>query len=100
MRSTLILFFALLTLSLTAMGSDRQLRGTGDDTEVTRRIRESLVKEEGLSMKAQNISIVTIGNDVTLSGTLKKQKELARVLELTRAAAPGKNITHELKVDR
>ena len=39
---------------------------TPADIEITRRIRESVVADDGLSMEAKNVTIVTRGGHVTL----------------------------------
>src|SRR5262245_37044925 len=45
------------------------------DVELTRKIREKLVKDDGLSTDAQNVKIISDNGVVTLRGQVQSQKE-------------------------
>jgi hyperosmotically inducible periplasmic protein len=68
------------------------------DIDVTRKIRQELVKDSSLSTSAQNIKIVTDAGMVTLRGPVKTTKEKNRIGDITKNIA-GKNQVHnELKI--
>ncbi len=80
--------------------ADSQVLGTSYDVEVTRKIRESLTSDESLSSAAQNVTIVTVGNTITLRGEVKKQDEITKITNAAQQVAAGKTINNELRVTR
>lgn len=52
-----------------------QSKGTNTDVERTRQIRERIVDDKTLSTQAQNITIVTMGEYVTLRGSVQSTRE-------------------------
>jgi hyperosmotically inducible protein len=80
--------------------ADSQFQGTTSDVEVTRKIRERLMEDKSLSTKAQNVTIVTVGNNITLKGEVEKKDEISKVSSVAQEYAIGKTITNELKVTR
>lgn len=60
--------------------ADDQLKGSEADIEVTRRIRSRLTDDSQLSISAQNITIVTMANKITLKGEVRDQEEKNRVI--------------------
>lgn len=100
-----ILLFCLVlgaapAFAVTAKTADTQIQGTANDVEVTRRIREALTKDESLSYMAQNVTIVTVGNSVTLRGEVSAKEEVAKINSAAQKYAAGKTIKSELKVTR
>lgn len=80
--------------------ADSQMQGTGNDVEVTRKIRERLMEDKSLSNLAHNVTIVTVGNQITISGNVKTKDEVAKISSAAQQYAMGKTIKNELKVTR
>lgn len=78
--------------------ADSQMKGTDADVQVTRKIRDRLTDMDGLSMKAQNVTIVTKGNNITLNGVVDKQEEIQKIMSVAQEMASGKQITNQLSV--
>jgi osmotically-inducible protein OsmY len=64
------------------------------DREITRKIRESVVKDKSLSTYAHNVKIITQSGEVTLKGPVRTDPEKAAVEEKA-AAVVG---TNQIKV--
>ncbi len=62
--------------SVTTKTADSQMLGSNSDVDVTRKIRDRLTDMDELSIRAQNITIVTRENNITLIGTVDKQEEI------------------------
>lgn len=54
-----------------------QAQGSAQDIETTRLIRKRLVSDNTLSTQAKNINIVTLGEIISLGGTVKNDRELS-----------------------
>jgi osmotically-inducible protein OsmY len=68
------------------------------DREITRRIRQSVVKDESLSTYAHNVKIITQDGHVTLKGPVRSDSE-KRTIEGKAAEVAGQNkVTNELAV--
>lgn len=80
------------------ISADRQLEGSKSDVELTRKIREKLVKDEALSMYAENITIVTLDNTVTLKGEVTSKAEGERIATIARSMAGMKNVNNKLVI--
>ena len=80
--------------------ADSQFQGTTSDVEVTRKIRERIMEDKSLSTTAQNVTIVTLGNNITIKGEVEKKDEIAKINSAAQHFAMGKTITNELKVTR
>lgn len=75
-----------------------QQKETDSDREVTRKIRRAVVKDKSLSVRAQNVKIITRDGKVTLKGPVKTEKEKTAI-EKAAAGVVGKgNVTNELDV--
>lgn len=104
--SNLFLTFCLLSGVASAQAvpakrtADIQMQGTSNDVEVTRKIRDRLTSDDSLSTNAQNVTIVTLGNTVTLKGDVKKKDEIQKISSVARELAAGKTIKNELRVIR
>jgi hyperosmotically inducible protein len=81
-----------------------QTRTSGDqsnssaDLKTTQAIRQALMKDDGLSMTAKNIKIVTAGGQVTLRGPVKTAEEKAKIDQLAKSAAGDAKIDDQLEV--
>jgi hyperosmotically inducible protein len=69
-----------------------------NDTNITRRIRQDIMKQENLSTYAQNIKIVTVNGKVTLKGPVRTEKEQSSILDYARSIAGASNVTNEMSV--
>lgn len=80
--------------ALTAMD---QTRGSKEDLALTAKIREVVTDDDSLSMKAQNVKIITLQGLTTLRGPVETVAEKSRVEQLARRAG-AKNINNQLEV--
>lgn len=78
--------------------ADSQMAGSDSDVKLTKSIRSRLTDMDGLSLRAQNITIVTQGDEVTLKGEVDKKEEIQKVMDIARAEARGKNVINKLSV--
>lgn len=74
-----------------------QTRGSKEDLAMTAKIREIVTDDDSLSMKAQNVKIITLQGLTTLRGPVETFAEKSRVEQLARRAG-AKNINNQLEV--
>jgi osmotically-inducible protein OsmY len=114
-RTTSFLFVsaALLSLSLAyaenkgalvpkkPVGVTAEHQSNADaDVEITRKIRQAVVKDDSLSMYAQNVKIITVDGLVVLKGAVRNQKEKLKVERIAQDVAGKDNVTSEVEVVR
>lgn len=58
------------------------------DVETTRRIRQAVMQDESLSFRAKNVTIVTNGDHVVLTGRVNTRAEADRVKDIARSVTP------------
>ncbi len=97
-RLIAFVFTILFSMNLMALGLPSHRLSTQKDVDITRTIRQALIRERELSLRAQNVSILAEGNEIILSGRLKNVQELRKVIEISRKNARGKIIRSELSV--
>jgi Uncharacterized conserved protein len=68
------------------------------DLETTRRIRQELVAEPGLSINAHNIKVITVNGRVTVRGPVRNEEEKNRVIQIVGRSAPGATLNNQLEV--
>jgi hyperosmotically inducible periplasmic protein len=68
------------------------------DLKTTQAIRQAVMKDDGLSMTAKNIKIITAGGQVTLRGPVNTAEEKAKIDQLAKSAASGAKIDNQLEV--
>jgi hyperosmotically inducible protein len=68
------------------------------DRELTRKIRQALVKDKDLSTYAHNIKVITNNGAVTLKGPVRSDDEKKAVEAKAAEAAGGASITNQLEV--
>jgi hyperosmotically inducible protein len=56
------------------------------------------MKDDGLSMTAKNIKIITADGQVTLRGPVNTAEEKAQIDQLAKSAAGGAKIDNQLEV--
>jgi osmotically-inducible protein OsmY len=80
--------------------ADSQMKGSEADVNVIRKIRDRLTDMDDLSTRAQNVTIVTQGKEVTLKGEVDKQEEIQKIMNVAQEEASGKNIKNQLSVHK
>ena len=88
------------TASTAKKTADSQMQGTTSDVEITRKIRDRLTDDDSLSTSAKNVTIVTLGNTVTIKGNVEKQDEVKKITAVARELAAGKTVKNELQVNQ
>jgi hyperosmotically inducible protein len=75
-----------------------QQKDNRSDREITRQIRQAIVKDKSLSTYAHNVKIITQGGQVTLKGPVRSDDE-KRTVEAKAAEVAGENkVTDQLDV--
>jgi hyperosmotically inducible periplasmic protein len=75
-----------------------QQKENHSDREITRQIRQSIVKDKSLSTYAHNIKIVTQNGQVTLKGPVRSEDE-KRAIEAKAAEVAGQDkVSSELNI--
>lgn len=69
-----------------------------EDRELTRKIRQSVMTEAGLSMTAKNIKIITIDGVVTLRGPVNTAQERDQIVARALALAGNGNVNNLIEV--
>ena len=67
------------------------------DLQITKQIRQALVKDKALSTYAHNVKIITEGGTVTLRGPVRTDEE-KRAIEAKATEIAGKEVKSELTV--
>ena len=88
--------FAVENKTITAAD---QAKGSSSDVETTRKIRELLMNDPGLSTVAKNVSIVTLDGVVNIKGNVQDPSEMRRV-EMTakNVAGPRAVVKNQMKI--
>ncbi len=68
------------------------------DVEVTRRVRQAIVKDGTLSTDAHNVKIITQNGIVTLRGPVDTAEERAAIAAKARRVAGVKKVDDQLEV--
>ena len=68
------------------------------DRAITRRIRQSVVSDDRLGTAAKNVTIVTIGGDVTLRGPVGSARERDIVVAIARRTEGVQRLDDRLEV--
>lgn len=77
-----------------------QQTSSNSDMDVTRRIRQSIMKEASLSTYAQNVKIITVRGKVTLKGPVRTEQELSVIMKHARKVAGVTNVKNEMAVEK
>lgn len=75
-----------------------QAKGSARDVEITRRIREAIMNNDGFSTNAQNIKIITLKGKTTLRGPVESTAERAKLLSIARQVAGARAVNSQLEV--
>ena len=68
------------------------------DRTITQRIRQSVVKDDALSMTAKNVKIITVDAVVTLRGPVASEKEKTAIGAIAQSVAGVKRVDNQLEV--
>lgn len=69
-----------------------------EDIELTRKIRQDVMKEDALSMGAKNVKIVTKDGTTHLSGTVKTPEEKDLIESIAKRHAGDANVMSHIEV--
>jgi hyperosmotically inducible periplasmic protein len=72
--------------------------GSKGDLDLTARIRQSIVKDDSLSMMAHNVKIISVNGAVTLRGPVKSEQEKTTVASKAQAIAGADHVSDQLEV--
>lgn len=75
-----------------------QQGGSKEDRELTRQIRQAVVKEESLSTNAHNLKIITVNGIVTLKGPVNSAQEKEAVEKLAAGIAGQGQVKSEIDI--
>lgn len=75
-----------------------QSKGSSADVELTRKIREEIVKNNKLSTDAHNVKIITIGGVVTLRGPVASTSEKSQIEGIAKKTAGVKRVDNLIEV--
>jgi osmotically-inducible protein OsmY len=68
------------------------------DREITQRIRQAVVAQDGFSTDAKNVKIITRGAVVTLRGPVETEQEKARIEALASQAAGVQRVDNQIEI--
>lgn len=68
------------------------------DRQITAKIRQALMRDDSLSMKAKNIKIITRNGKVTLRGPVASQEEKAAIARKASGVVDVSNVDNQLEV--
>ncbi len=71
----------------------------GGDVELTRKIRQSIVRDKSLSTYAHNVKVVTINGVVRLQGPVRSQEEKDSVGAKAADIAGAANVKNDLMIN-
>jgi hyperosmotically inducible periplasmic protein len=80
-----------------AMTAGEQSTAKGD-VELTREIRQAVVRDDSLSMLAHNVKIVTANGAVTLRGPVNTEQEKVAIASKAQAIAGPNKVDNQLEV--
>ncbi len=72
--------------------------GKPEDRELTRAIRQAVMKDKSLTMTAKNVKIITADGKVTLRGPVNTAEEKTKINDLAKAAAGTVPVDNQLEV--
>jgi len=80
-----------------AVTADQQKENAGD-RELTRKIRQSLIKDKTLSTYAHNVKVIAQGGQVTLKGPVRSDEEKRSVEAKATEVAGSGHVTNQMSV--
>ncbi|MDD5461328.1 MAG: BON domain-containing protein [Methylococcales bacterium] len=71
---------------------------TKQDVKITARIRKAVVKDDSLSVNAQNVKIITRSGVVTLRGPVENEAESTKLQKIAAKARGVKRVDNQLEI--
>jgi len=68
------------------------------DINATATIRKQILANDGMSVNARNVKIITLNGRVTLRGTVNSEQEKSRIGDIARSVAQPGNVDNQLEV--
>ena len=68
------------------------------DIDTTAQIRKGIIADQGMSVNAQNVKIITMNGHVTLRGPVNTSDEKTRIGEIANQVAQSGNVDNQLEV--
>ena len=78
--------------------ADKQYKMTKADTDLLKKIRQSVYSDKSLSTYAHNVKIIVQEGNVTLRGPVNTQGEKDEIQRKAETAAGAAKVTNELEV--
>lgn len=75
-----------------------QQKANGNDMEITRLIREDLMKKSDLSIYARNVKIITMNGKVTVKGPVRSKNEVNSILKSAELVAGASNVINQITI--
>jgi hypothetical protein len=72
---------------------------TPSDLRITQTIRQAIVAEDGLSMNARNVKVITADGIVTLRGPVASEVERAKIESIARGLEEVRRVDSQLEVE-
>lgn len=69
-----------------------------EDVKITADIRRAIVKDNSLSVTAQNIKIITVNAKVTLRGPVNTAEEKTKIAQIAKSVAGNAGIDNQLEI--
>lgn len=68
------------------------------DRTITQKIRQEVIKADGLSMNAKNVKIITADSVVTLRGPVKNDQERAQIVAIAQRVDGVKRVDNQIEI--
>ena len=78
--------------------ADQQSKSNPSDTDIVRRIRQSIVADKTLSVYAHNVKVISQNGTVTLRGPVRSETERDSLQQKAAAVAGADHVTNQLEV--
>jgi osmotically-inducible protein OsmY len=95
----LFVWCGLVALDRSTWAAGASLRSNDvKDAETTRRVRDAILHDSGLSLAAKNVTVITEQDHVTLRGSVSNETERDAVLATAQRLAGPTHVTSELVI--
>jgi hyperosmotically inducible protein len=68
------------------------------DRGITQKIRQEVIKADGLSMNAKNVKIITAGSVVTLRGPVNSDQERSQIMSIAQRVDGVKRVDNQIEI--
>lgn len=84
--------------NVTLKGAPATVGNKLDDSVTTTRVKTALLGDE--AVKSSDISVVTLKNEVQLSGFVNNQSQMDRAIQITRGVEGVRKVTNEMEIKK